>query len=514
MQADDALYGTVKNGLIVLSGDQANITLKHGSLCIRDGIKGNIVENIYGRARCPVSRIISTQWSGYVSFDAIRWMHGVGASFVHLGYDGTPLVASIPRHSVPASLRRKQALLSPTSEPGSAIASALLHAKLQGQIRVLEHFGFHNHAAEARVFAERLATRFELITALGFEANVATKYFDALADTPLSFGKRQNVPAYWRTLGNRQSPLSSSGRKAVTPGQAMLNYLYGVLASEITIALHAYGVDPALGIFHTDKDDRASLTYDLIEPARPVLDRWFLRWLKSTTFSKRDFVEGVVGEVHITRPLSSHLAMTAGLWRGIAEQVASWFYQCLATEKIGELRLPASVETDAKRRAVRWSLRSALERPIPTTCAECGKALSEKRRKFCSQECMRSYYGGAPVEAGLAAIKRARAIKAAKGLPMRGPSTFKAKAMSLAAWRRQPGWSPAFDSTMLRWFREVLQPLLADARPAAIRDVTGLSGDYSFNLYKGRYIPHPRHYRLLAEVAGVEFPFKIGDEAL
>jgi hypothetical protein len=289
----------------------------------------------------------------------------------------------------------------------------------------------------------------------------------------------------------------------------MLNYLYGVLASEITIALQAYGLDPALGIFHTDKDNRASLTYDLIEPARPVLDRWFLHWLKSATVSKRDFIEGVVGEVHITRPLSSHLAMTASLWRGIAEQVASWFYQCLATEKIGELRLPASVETDAKRRAARWSLRSALQPPIPTTCAECGKALPEKRRKFCSPECMRSYYGGAPVEAGLAAIKRARATKSAKGLPIRGPSTFNGKAMSLAAWKRQPGWSPELDSTMLRWFRETLQPLLANTRPAAIRDATGLSGDYSFNLYKGRYTPHPRHYRLLAAVAGIGYPFEI-----
>jgi len=42
----------------------------------------------------------------------------------------------------------------------------------------------------------------------------------------------------------------------------------GVLAIEITIALHTVGLDPALGILHADKDGRASLAYDLLEPAR------------------------------------------------------------------------------------------------------------------------------------------------------------------------------------------------------------------------------------------------------
>jgi hypothetical protein len=62
---------------------------------------------------------------------------------------------------------------------------------------------------------------------------------------------------------------------------------------------------------------------------------------------------------------------------------------------------------------------------------------------------------------------------------------------------------------MIGWYKTSLKDAVAKVRPAVIRDATGLSGDYSFNLYKGRYIPHPRHYRLLAEMAGVEYPFPI-----
>jgi hypothetical protein len=66
---------------------------------------------------------------------------------------------------------------------------------------------------------------------------------------PRDRDRHQQLPDHWRTLGNRHSTLSGTPRAAVTPGNAMLNYLYGVLNSEITTALHALGLDPALGDF-------------------------------------------------------------------------------------------------------------------------------------------------------------------------------------------------------------------------------------------------------------------------
>src|SRR5271169_5610389 len=83
MHAEDHLYGTIKNGVIVLSGFNASVTVRNSCLFIRDGIKGATAEHSFGRAHCPVSRIISTQWGGVISFDAIRWLHGIGASFIH-----------------------------------------------------------------------------------------------------------------------------------------------------------------------------------------------------------------------------------------------------------------------------------------------------------------------------------------------------------------------------------------------------------------------------------------------
>jgi hypothetical protein len=94
-------------------------------------------------------------------------------------------------------------------------------------------------------------------------------------DVPLRFVRREEAPEHWQSFGRRNSPLGRKNtRNAVTPANAVLNYLYGVLASELTIALTGVGLDAGLGIFHTDAARRASLNYDAMEAVRPAVDGW------------------------------------------------------------------------------------------------------------------------------------------------------------------------------------------------------------------------------------------------
>jgi CRISPR/Cas system-associated endonuclease Cas1 len=99
-----------------------------------------------------------------------------------------------------------------------------------------------------------------------------------------------------------------------TPGNALLNYLYAVLETEMTVALLAVGLDPGIGIFHSDIDRRASLALDAIEAVRPYVDHWVLDYLSFSVFANRDFIELPDGEVRLTHPLNAHLAHTAALW--------------------------------------------------------------------------------------------------------------------------------------------------------------------------------------------------------
>ena len=505
MHANDTLFGAVKNGVLTIgAGYPSSIKIDREQLVVKDG---DAVRK-FSRAHCPVSRIYIVRSEGYLTIPAVRWLHELGIAVTALKFDGTPILMSLPHANVPSELRRVQASTTLATSLGNLIAVELLRAKIQGQAENLRWLGQHPAADETAAYIDRLkSARRGAVDLLGIEGMASVVYWRVLSETPLLFGKRQSVPDHWRALGVRHSTITGTPRGAVTPGNALLNYLYSVLASEITVALHTAGLDPALGLLHADKDDRASLAYDLMEPARPIIDRWFLRWLGEITFAKRDFNEDIRGHIRVMYPLNAHLAMTAALWRTIADNLAQWVYARLSGEKTA-LKLPDAhlYVRQAARRALRWNIGRAFQRPIPSTCAECGKALPKRRRKFCSAACASDWHSGKPYAAGLTAIAKARAERVAAGERTAAP-VHRIGAQSIKEWRRMPGWSKSLDSEMRAWFSAEISPRLKDVRPAEIARALNCSKWYSVELHHGRRLPHPRLYRTLANLTRVDYPF-------
>ncbi len=61
-----------------------------------------------------------------------------------------------------------------------------------------------------------------------------------------------------------------------------LNYGYSILASSITRQLITFGLDPKFGIWHKSNSNALNLSYDLIEPFRPIIDYY--------VFKNKDFI--------------------------------------------------------------------------------------------------------------------------------------------------------------------------------------------------------------------------------
>lgn len=153
MDYHDTNYGTIKNGVLVLSGYVARVSVENGQLQICDGLKGNTVERTFGRAHCPISRLVITQASGFISFDAVQWLHDIGAAIIYLRHDGTPVMTSVPTAPViSATLRRQQATLTMDKPLGRGIVYRLIATKTTLQIRVLEQL---KCAAAANAIRER-----------------------------------------------------------------------------------------------------------------------------------------------------------------------------------------------------------------------------------------------------------------------------------------------------------------------------------------------------------------------
>ena len=388
MNSDDTLYGRIKNGVLTLSGNNASIRVDGGYLVVSDGpwpvapdhvgpaapIEQRMATHRFRRADCPIDRIVVTRPDGFITFAAIKWLHGVGVALVQLDWDGTVLLASAPVGADQPALRRAQALATGNGV-GHAIAQELLRAKLNGQAAVARLLGSGEIAELIINLAGQLDDATDAVQLLGIEGAAAAAYWSLWVDVPLRFARREQAPEHWQSFGRRNSPLGRKNtRNAVTPANAVLNYLYGVLASELTIALTGVGLDAGLGIFHTDAARRASLTYDAMEAVRPRVDGWLCAWLADASFSKRDFYEESDGTIRITRPLTSHLAMTAPIWRPAAQGVAGWLARALVGE-LCEERQPQSLFSalPAPRRA--WQ---GMQPPIPKTCVECGRALARE----------------------------------------------------------------------------------------------------------------------------------------
>jgi len=156
-----------------------------------------------------------------------------------------------------------------------AMAIALVEAKILNSRRVLQRLAVNREDAAVAPVLGALAglasacTRAASVDILrGYEGTAAGQYFEA-------FGRffPDSCPFERRS---RRPPHNAPN--------AILSYTYTLLAAEAESALHATGLDPAIGFLHETTDRRASLALDLIEPFRaPVADAMALDLLSHGT---------------------------------------------------------------------------------------------------------------------------------------------------------------------------------------------------------------------------------------
>jgi CRISPR-associated protein Cas1 len=91
--------------------------------------------------------------------------------------------------------------------------------------------------------------------------------------------------------GDRRGRLEDcTSEHAAHPVNAILNYAYAALESEIRIKAISEGYDPTSGIMHEGSDGSSKFIFDLMEPERPKIDRAVLDFVKAHVFDPADFV--------------------------------------------------------------------------------------------------------------------------------------------------------------------------------------------------------------------------------
>jgi CRISPR-associated endonuclease Cas1 len=491
--------------VLIVDGYATSLRIERSRLVVRSGSGRTVGEQTFSRTD-GLARLVLFGRAGIVSLAAFGWLADLGVGVICLDRDGRTLAVSGQPGRDEPKLRRAQALAA-DNEIGSAIAKSLLISKLTGQLQVAGDLPDLDAALTARAaITAALAelTEADTVEAMRLaESHAARAYWQAWSGVPLTFAHKDadRVPSNWRAFGSRTSPLSGGPRLAVTPGSALLNFLYALAEQEATLAVRALGLDPGLGIVHHDQPARASLALDLLEAIRPAIDRYLLALLEEHTFAAHDFHESRRGSVRILPPLTHQLAQTLPVW---AKHLAP------TAEQVAEMLLEGRPTplTQARRSASRAHRRRKHPRHqppaprLPAACRTCGTPLPNADRSHCD-ECLHAIQAeqrAGFATAGPAALARQRADghDPAHGgaASKRRSQTMHKRQLEAAAWEQQH--DKAIDPTDFE--REIL-PLLQGVPLSRLAQLTGLSLRYVSLIRRGERVPHPRHWEMFRGIS-------------
>lgn len=499
-QSAQSLNSVPRHGVLTLVGYNIQVRVDKGHLVIQDGIGAERYHYRLPRIGHRLKRLIVVGLDGQITLAALKWLRDKDVTLTFLERNGRVLSVVGPAGSSDAKLRRSQALAIGNGV-GLEICRTLIDAKLQGQEQVLrQRVNCQPTADGIARFRNKLGEAESFDAMRNLEANAASAYFREWRNLPVTWPKAdlQKIPDHWRSVGSRQSPLTGGPRLAVTPAHGILNYVFTLLEAETRLAISSLGLDVGLGLgLHTDTADRSSLAFDVLEPVRPEVERWLLDWIASEPLRRIDFFETATGNVRLMAPMCAKLSETAPVWGKLVAPWAEYVARTLWEEaEPGRTRTsnPPTRLTQRRRTEAKGKVWIAAVDPPKSDhlCRGCGKTIRDART-----HCAKCAVGSATerlvdvARIGRIAGHSAEAIaKEAK--------TQRRHAQARASWdpSSQPAWLTG------EVYLRKIHPLLAGFSTSVIGSRIGVSRWYASRIRKG-CCPHPRHWQVLATLAGV-----------
>ena len=149
---------------------------------------------------------------------------------------------------------------------------------------------------------------------LGFEGLCAAKYFGVISSC---------LPKKWQFERRSQNP-------GLDAFNASLNYMYGMGYAGVEKTIILSGLDPNAGFYHADSYGKPTLTFDIIELCRPLIDKTIAsifnkRMVRDDWFEKETESDNNIG-IRITK--NGRTALLSSYWQENAKQVEkiSWSY--------------------------------------------------------------------------------------------------------------------------------------------------------------------------------------------
>ncbi|MDH3278844.1 MAG: CRISPR-associated endonuclease Cas1 [Nitrosopumilus sp.] len=244
--------------------------------------------------------IIIDGHTGNITFEAMRWLSKHNINLTLLNWNGQLLANVMPEQPKSGKLRIKQYQKYLDSQNRFEIALKIVQAKVEHSLNLLEELSrFYESVDFVKI---RKSAEKEDLFLLGIMKNSEKQDISKSIKQLMTYEGRiagiylENLTTIFNQLypefnfTGRKNKSNSRNYNASDEINALLNYGYAILESEIRKGINAVGLDYSIGFLHEINQSRTPLVYDIQELFRWLIDVSVIQLLEEKKIRKSDFI--------------------------------------------------------------------------------------------------------------------------------------------------------------------------------------------------------------------------------
>ena len=274
---------------LLISGFGTNISVDKRRLIIQNKLDNERYE--YYPHQIKHDSVIVDGHTGSISFEAMRWLVKHNITIAMLNWNSNLLSVTLPKETVSSKLRLRQYEIYQDEKRRYGVAYPIIKEKVKQSINLLNELSKYYREIDVNTISSesdkesmfKLETTYEYRNLMMYEGRIADIYWVTLSKVFTTLNPEFNFKS-------RRGKTSSWNMNASDEINALLNYGYAVLESEVRKDLNSIGLDPSISFLHELSNSRASLVYDVQELYRWLVDLSVIQLLEEKRLKKADFI--------------------------------------------------------------------------------------------------------------------------------------------------------------------------------------------------------------------------------
>jgi CRISP-associated protein Cas1 len=279
---------------LLISGFGTSISVDKRRLVIYNRLKEERLE--FYPHQIGHDSIIVDGHTGSITFDAIRWLMKHDINLTILNWNGNLLGITLPKEPKNGKLKVMQYQTYLDNKRRYTIALEIVDQKIAHTFNLINELSRYYSEIDVKAAKEFFTIEHEKFSGINakratpeindlmlYEGRIATFYWGILT----KIFNRLYPDFHFVKRGGKSYSWNMNASDEIN---ALLNYGYAILESEIRKDINAVGLEPTVGLLHELAQTKMPIVYDIQELFRWLVDLSVLQILEEKKLKKSDFI--------------------------------------------------------------------------------------------------------------------------------------------------------------------------------------------------------------------------------